>query len=299
MTIVLFGKSGQLGWELQRALAPLGEVISFGHGAGQSNADFTNPESLANTIRSIKPRIIVNAAAYTAVDKAEDEPELANLINAEAPRVLAREAANLGACLIHYSTDYVFDGSGTIPWLETDLPAPLNIYGRSKLAGERAIQQSGCHHLVFRTGWVYSAHGNNFLKTILKLAADRETLTIVDDQIGAPTGVELLANVTTHALKAVFDGKGLSGLYHVAAAGETSWHDYANLVIEIARKQQAKLKVTSVQPVASKDFLMKAKRPLNSRLETKKLREDFGLTLPDWRQGVERTTLEILNRSAQ
>ena len=299
MKIILFGRSGQLGWELQRALAPLGEVISFGRGLGQSDADFSKPESLANIIRTIKPGIIVNAAAYTAVDKAEDEPELANLVNAEAPRVLAHEAASLGAWLIHYSTDYVFDGSGTAPWLETDLPSPLNAYGRSKLAGERAIQHSGCRHIIFRTGWVYSAHGQNFLKTMLKLAAERETLSIVDDQIGAPTGVELLANVTTHALKAVLDGEDLSGLYHVAAAGETSWHGYANAAIEFARRQQAELKVTSVQPVASRDFPMKAKRPLNSRLETKKLREKFGLVLPDWRQGVERATLEILKAPVQ
>ena len=299
MKIILFGRSGQLGWELRRALAPLGEVISFGRGLGQSDADFSKPESLANIIRTIKPGIIVNAAAYTAVDKAEDEPELANLVNAEAPRVLAHEAASLGAWLIHYSTDYVFDGSGTAPWLETDLPSPLNAYGRSKLAGERAIQHSGCRHIIFRTGWVYSAHGQNFLKTMLKLAAERETLSIVDDQIGAPTGVELLANVTTHALKAVLDGEDLSGLYHVAAAGETSWHGYANAAIEFARRQQAELKVTSVQPVASRDFPMKAKRPLNSRLETKKLREKFGLVLPDWRQGVERATLEILRAPVQ
>ena len=299
MKIILFGRSGQLGWELQRALAPLGEVISFGRGRGQSDADFSKPESLASIIRTINPGIIVNAAAYTAVDKAEDEPELANLVNAEAPRVLAHEAASLGAWLIHYSTDYVFDGSGTAPWLETDLPSPLNAYGRSKLAGERAIQHSGCRHIIFRTGWVYSAHGQNFLKTMLKLAAERETLSIVDDQIGAPTGVELLANVTTHALKAVLDGEDLSGLYHVAAAGETSWHGYANAAIEFARRRQAELKVTSVQPVASRDFPMKAKRPLNSRLETKKLREKFGLVLPDWRQGVERATLEILKAPVQ
>ena len=299
MRIVLFGKSGQLGWELQRALEPLGEVISFGHGLGETNADFTKPESIAETIRSIKPSVIVNAAAYTAVDEAEGEPELANLVNAEAPRVLAREAASLGAWLIYYSTDYVFDGSGKAPWVETDLPSPLNAYGRSKLAGERAIQNSGCHHLIFRTSWVYSTHGKNFLKTILKLAADRETLSIVDDQFGAPTGVELLANVTTHALKAVLDGNDLSGLYHVAAAGETSWHDYAKFAIEFARQRHAELKVVSVQPIATRDFPMKAKRPLNSRLETKKLREGFGLALPDWRQGVERTILDILKTWAQ
>jgi len=298
MRIVLFGKSGQLGWELQRVLEPLGEVISFGHGLGETNADFTKPESIAGTIRSIKPSVIVNAAAYTAVDEAEGEPELANLVNAEAPRVLAREAATLGAWFVHYSTDYVFDGSGKAPWLETDLPSPLNAYGRSKLAGERAIQNSGCRHLIFRTSWVYSAHGKNFLKTILKLAADRETLSIVDDQFGAPTGAELLANVTTHALKKVLVGADLSGLYHVAAAGETSWHDYAKFAIEFARERHAEFKAVPVRPIATRDFPKRAKRPLNSRLETKKLREDFGLVFPDWRQGVERTILDIL-KSAQ
>jgi dTDP-4-dehydrorhamnose reductase len=299
MKIVLFGKSGQVGWELQRALAPLGEVISFGRGPEHPNTDFAKPEGLVNVIRSIKPNVIVNAAAYTSVDIAEDEPELAHLVNAEAPRVLAREAANLGAWLIHYSTEYVFDGSGTAPWLETDIPSPLNVYGASKLAGERAIQESGCHHLIFRTSWVYSTLGKNFLKTILRLAVEQEKLSIVDDQIGAPTGAELLADVTAHALKAVLADKSLSGLYHVAAAGETSWYDYANVVIEFARKQQTSLRVISVHPTASSNYPMKAKRPLNSRLETKKLRESFGLTLPVWQRGVERTVFEILQKSAQ
>ena len=201
MKIVLFGKSGQVGWELQRALAPLGEVISFGRGPGHPSADFAKPQDLADVIRSIKPDVIVNAAAYTSVDSAEDESKLAYLINAEAPSVLAQEAATSGACLVHYSTDYVFDGGGATPWSETDVPSPLNVYGASKLAGERAIQESGCRHLIFRTSWVYSARGNNFLKTILRLSAEREELSIVDDQIGAPAGAELLADVTAHALK--------------------------------------------------------------------------------------------------
>ena len=203
MKIVLFGKSGQVGWELRRALAPLGEVIAFGRGPDHPGADFTKPENLANAIRSIRPDVIVNAAAYTSVETADDESKLAYLINAEAPRVLAEEAATSGACLVHYSTDYVFDGSGVTPWSETDVPSPLNVYGASKLAGERAIQESGCRHLIFRTSWVYSARGNNFLKTILRLSAEREELSIVDDQIGAPTGAELLADVTAHALKTV------------------------------------------------------------------------------------------------
>lgn len=299
MKIVLFGKSGQVGWELQRALAPMGEVISFGRGPGHPGADFTRLEFLANTIRTIKPSIIVNAAAYTSVDNAENEPELAHLVNAEAPRVLAREASRLGAWLIHYSTEYVFDGSGTVPWRETDMPSPLNVYGASKLAGERAIQDSGCDHLIFRTSWVYSNRGKNFLRTILRLAAEQEVLSIVDDQIGAPTGAALLADVTALALRAVLDDKGLSGLYHVAAAGETSWYEYANVVIEIMRKQRSRLRVVSVHPISSTDSPTKARRPLNSRLETIKLRGSFGTTLPDWRQGVERTVFDILQKSAR
>jgi dTDP-4-dehydrorhamnose reductase len=295
MKIVLFGKSGQVGWELQRALAPLGEVISFGHVQG---ADFTKLGELATTIRFHKPDIIVNAAAHTAVDKAEDEPELAHLVNAEAPRVLAREAANSGAFLIHYSTEYVFDGKGSAPWRETDKASPLNVYGASKLAGETAIQQSGCNHLIFRTSWVYSTHGKNFLKAILRLAAERETMSIVKDQIGAPTGAELIADVTALACNAALWNENLSGLYHLAAAGETSWHDYAGFIIEFAREHQVDLKVIDVHSIASTDFPVKALRPLNSRLETRKLQESFKLTLPDWREGVKRTMSEILNKSA-
>ena len=299
MKIVLFGKSGQVGWELQRALAPLGEVISFGRGPDHPSADFTKPENLADAIRSIKPDVIVNAAAYTSVDTAEDESKLAYLINAEAPRVLAQEAARSGACLVHYSTDYVFDGSGATPWSETDVPSPLNVYGASKLAGERAIQESGCRHLIFRTSWVYSARGNNFLKTILRLSAEREELSIVDDQIGAPTGAELLADVTAQALKTVLGSGNDFGLYHLTAAGETSWHGYAKFVLELARKQVANLKTSAVLPVASADWPTKARRPLNSRLSTAKLRETFGLDLPDWRQGVERVMFKLLEKQAQ
>lgn len=299
MKIVLFGKSGQVGWELQRALAPLGEVISFGRGPDNPSADFTKPENLANAIRSIKPDVIVNAAAYTSVDAAEDEAKIAYLINAEAPRVLAHEAARAGACLVHYSTDYVFDGSGATPWSEKDVPSPLNVYGASKLAGERAIQESGCHHLIFRTSWVYSARGNNFLKTILRLSAEREELSIVDDQIGAPTGAELLADVTAQVLKTVLDHGNDFGLYHLTAAGETSWHGYAKFVLELARKQGANLKTSAVLPLTSADWPAKARRPLNSRLNTAKLRETFGLDLPDWRQGVERVMFKLLEKQAQ
>jgi dTDP-4-dehydrorhamnose reductase len=295
MKIVVFGKSGQVGRELLRALAPVGEIISFNHTQG---ADFTKPDDLAVTIRSIKPNVIVNAAAYTAVDGAENEPELAHLINVKASEVLAREALNLGAWLIHYSTEYVFDGSGRAPWQEADAPSPLNVYGASKLAGELAIQGSGCRHLIFRTSWVHSARGKNFLKTILALAAEKETLSIVDDQIGAPTGAELLADVTAQAILAALDNNELSGLYHVAAAGEVSWHGYANFVIEFARQQQMKLRVTSVCPIASRDFPAKARRPLNSRLDTRKFRENFNITLPDWQLGVERTMRELLKMPA-
>jgi dTDP-4-dehydrorhamnose reductase len=295
MRVLLFGKSGQLGRELQRTLVSLGELVSFGH---EESADFTKLENLAATVRSIRPDIIVNAAAYTAVDNAEDEPSLAQLINAEAPRVLAHEAAKLGSWLMHYSTEYVFDGSGTAAWLESDQPSPLNVYGESKWAGEKAIQSSGCQHLIFRTSWVHSANGRNFIKTILRLAGERETLSVVSDQAGAPTGAELLAEVTTDALAMALNNEKLSGLYHVAASGVTSWYDYACFVVEYARQQGTNLKAKSIHPVHSTDFAVKARRPLNSRLDTDKFRRTFNSALPDWKQGVERTLHEILGKPA-
>ncbi|MDN5837009.1 MAG: dTDP-4-dehydrorhamnose reductase, partial [Nitrosospira sp.] len=222
MKILLFGKNGQIGWELQRSLAPLGELVALGTNSRELCGDFTRLDDIAQTVRAVAPDVIVNAAAYTAVDKAESEPERVRTINAVAPAILARESRRLGAWLVHYSTDYVFDGSGSKPWLETDPTGPLSVYGSTKLEGEAAILDSGCHHLIFRTSWVFAARGGNFAKTMLRLARERERLTVIDDQIGAPTGAELLADVTTHAIRTALQRQGVnevSGLYHLVAAG--------------------------------------------------------------------------------
>jgi dTDP-4-dehydrorhamnose reductase len=296
--ILLLGKRGQVGWELLRSLAPLGEIVALSRDSQNYCGDLTNLQGLAETVRQIKPNIIVNAAAYTMVDKAESEPELARIINAEAPAVLAREAALLDAWLIHYSTDYVFDGSGGTSWLETDVTGPLGVYGATKLAGEQAIQGSGCKHLIFRTSWVYGARGNNFAKTMLRLAAERESLTVIDDQVGAPTGADLLADVTSHTIRNVHSKSELGGLYHLAAGGETSWHGYARFVIDHALKIDCKLKIlpNSIEPVSSNVFPTAARRPSNSRLDTGKLQANFDLTLPHWQTGVTRMLTEILEK---
>ena len=296
MKIVLFGKSGQVGWELQRALTPLGELIALDFDSVGDCGDFTNLEGLDATLARLKPDIIVNAAAHTAVDKAEGEPELAHTINALAPGVLARRAKLLGAWLVHYSTDYVFDGSGTTPWLETDRPAPLSVYGKSKLEGEQLIRASGCQHLIFRTSWVYAARGANFAKTMLRLAQERERLTVIDDQIGAPTGADLLADVTALALRQVLQRPQDGGLYHLAAAGHTSWHGYAKYVIAHVKTVQSAINIIANEVVAvpSSAFATAAARPLNSRLDTTKLQTTFGLQLPPWQRGVERMLTEIL-----
>ena len=298
MKILLLGKNGQVGWELQRALAPLGEVVALDFDSpGPLSADFTRPESLAATVRAVAPQIIVNAAAHTAVDKAESEPELARAINATAPAVLAREAAACGAWLMHYSTDYVFDGSGRHAWLEDAPTGPLNVYGQTKLEAEQAIRASGCRHLIFRTSWVYAARGANFAKTMLALARERERLTVIDDQIGAPTGADLLADLSAHALRAALSQPAVSGTYHVAAQGETSWHGYARQVIEFARAagQPIKVAAAAIEPVASSAFKTAARRPGNSRLDTRKLQQTFGVCLPPWRQGVERMLTEVMS----
>jgi dTDP-4-dehydrorhamnose reductase len=297
MKILLLGKNGQVGWELQRSLAPLGEVIALDHdGAPGLSGDFAHPESLAATVRDVAPDLIVNAAAHTAVDKAESEPELARAINALAPGVLAREAAALGALLVHYSTDYVFDGSGDAPWTEDAPTGPLSVYGATKLEGEQLIRDSGCRHLIFRTSWVYAARGGNFAKTMLKLAADRDALTIIDDQYGAPTGAELLADVTAQAARMTLANPELAGTYHLAAGGETTWHGYARHVIEFARAKGQPIKVgpDAIRPVPTSAFPTPAKRPANSRLDTRKLQTAFGLVLPAWQSGVERMLTEIL-----
>jgi len=295
MKILLFGKNGQVGWELQRSLAPLGELIALDADSRELCGDFTDLDGLIQTVRAVAPDVIVNAAAHTAVDKAESEPELVRTINALAPGMLAREAQRCNAWLIHYSTDYVFDGSGEQPWRETDAAAPLSVYGATKLEGEQLIRQSGCKHLIFRTSWVYGARGGNFAKTMLRLAQERDSLTVIDDQIGAPTGADLLADITAHAIRAARPE--LSGLYHLVAAGETSWHGYAGFVLDHARRAGIALKVApeAIQPVPTSAFPTPAKRPLNSRLDTAKLRSAFGLTLPMWQNGVARMLAEVLD----
>ena len=298
MKILLFGKGGQVGWELQRSLAPLGELIALDTNSEDYCGDFTNLTGIADTIRAIAPDVIVNAAAHTAVNKAESEPELARTINAHAARVLAEEAKRCNAWLVHYSTDYVFDGSGDTPWLETDTTAPLSVYGATKLEGEQAIINSGCQYLIFRTSWVYAARGANFAKTMLRLAGDRDSLTVINDQIGAPTGADLLADVTAHTIRTVQQHPELAGLYHLVASGETSWHDYARFVLNFARDTGVAIKVTddAIAPVPTTAFPTPAQRPLNSRLNTLKLCTSFNLNLPHWQTGVARMLTEILGQ---
>ena len=297
MKILLLGKNGQVGWELQRALAPLGDLIACDFdSAGDLKADFSQPDSLAALVQRVAPDVIVNAAAHTAVDKAESEPDLARAINATAPGVLAREAKARGAWLVHYSTDYVFDGSGHDARAEDAPTGPLSVYGRTKLEGEQLITASGCRHLTFRTSWVYAARGGNFARTMLKLAADRDSLNIIDDQVGAPTGADLLADTTAHALRAAMARPELAGTYHCAAAGETSWFGYARHVIEFARRRGVALKVApdALKPIPTSAYPTPARRPLNSRLNTGKLQAAFALVPPPWQQGVERMLTEVL-----
>lgn len=285
--------------------------------------DLADLEALSQTIRRLRPDVIVNAAAYTAVDKAESEPGQARLINALAPEVLAREAQTLGAWLVHYSTDYVFDGSGAVPWTETDATGPLNVYGQTKLEGELRVQAACARHLIFRTSWVYAAHGSNFAKTMIKLAQERERLTVIDDQWGAPTGADLISSVTASAIAQVMAragnlgdkayglgevkplqkvktvsaaGDSLAGVYHLVAAGQTSWHRYATHVIEQARAMRPDLPwaVKEIAPVPSTAFVTAARRPHNSKLSTQKLQANFGLALPPWQQGLDQMLAETL-----
>ena len=278
MNILLTGKNGQVGWELARALLPLGRAHAFGH----AELDLADAAAVRRTLDEVQPDVIVNAAAYTAVDKAESETELANAINAAAPALLAQEAARRGALLIHYSTDYVFDGAKAAPYVESDATNPLSAYGRSKLAGEEGIRASGCDHLIFRTSWVYAARGANFLRTILRLAAEREALRVVADQIGAPTWARLIAEATAHALRQALrersGGTFDSGVFHLAAAGETSWHGFASAIVA----GRGGLRVQQVTPIATAEYPLPAPRPANSRLNTDAVRARFGLTLPDW-----------------
>ena len=294
MKILLLGKNGQVGWELQRSLVPLGELIALDR-AGKDGlcGDLTDLEGLRRTISIVKPNIIINAAAYTAVDNAENDKVNTNIVNAQAPRVLAEEALKAGAWLVHYSTDYVFDGSGNNAWEEKDESNPLSEYGRSKLAGEQAIENSGCKYLIFRTSWVFGSRGKNFAKTMLHLATERQTLSVINDQVGAPTSAALLADCTAHALLKAIRNPELAGLYHLAASGQTTWYEYANLVIEHARNIGKELLVTEIKPIGTLDYPTPAKRPYNSRLSTAKFRDSFDLVLPKWQQGVIRMLDEI------
>ncbi len=296
MNILLLGSGGQVGWELQRSLAVLGRVTALDFDSREHCGDFSNPQGVAETVRALRPDVIVNSAAHTAVDKAEGEPERARLLNATTPGVLADEAARSGAWLIHYSTDYVFDGSGERPWVESDTPAPLSVYGATKLEGEQLIQQSGCRHLILRTSWVYAARGGNFARTMLRLAGERERLTVIDDQWGAPTGAELIADVTAHAIAQTRRQPAKAGTYHLAAAGETTWFSYAKFVLALAGQAQKaiKIKATELLPIPTSAYPTPARRPHNSRLDTRKLQTRFGLALPPWQHGVRRLLAEIL-----
>jgi len=296
--ILLFGKNGQVGWELQRSLSSMGRLVALGVDDQELCGDFTHPDGIIQTIHAISPDVIVNAAAYTAVDKAESEPELARTINVLAPEILAQESRKLGAWLIHYSTDYVFEGNGIKPWKETDPTVPLNVYGSTKLEGEKAIFNSGCQHLIFRTSWVYSARGKNFAKTMIRLAREHDHLTVIDDQIGAPTGADLLADVTVHSIRTALQQPQVSGLYHLAAKGEISWYGYARFILDIVRQAGIKLKVApeSVLPVTTNAVSHPARRPGNSRLDTRKIESTFDLTLPLWQTGVARMLTEILEK---
>lgn len=299
MKLLLLGKNGQVGWELQRSLAPLGELVALdraGDAARGLCGDLQDLDGLRETVRALRPDVIVNAAAHTAVDKAQSETDLARRLNAEAPAVLAEAAQAAGALLVHYSTDYVFDGSGTTPWVESAPTGPLNVYGQTKLDGERAIAAACARHLIFRTCWVYAARGGNFAKTMLRLAADREKLTVIDDQFGAPTGAELIADVTAHSIRQTLQRPQDAGIYHLAAGGETTWNGYARYVVDTARaiKPELKLAVNEVAPVPTSAFPTPAQRPHNSRLDTTRLQQTFGLRLPAWQQGVARMLNEIL-----
>lgn len=297
MKILLLGKNGQVGWELQRSLALLGELIALDRrGDTGLCGDLADLDGLAATVRAVRPQVIVNAAAYTAVDKAESEPELAHRINAEAPAVLAREAQACGALLVHYSTDYVFDGSGAQPWREDDATGPLSVYGHTKLAGEQAIAASGAAHLILRTSWVYAARGGNFARTMLRLAQERERLTVIDDQWGAPTGADLIADVTAHTVREIRRQAQPGGTYHLAASGFTTWFSYAKHVLAQAgqAREAIKIKATEVLPIATSQYPTPARRPHNSRLDCSRLQDAFGLTLPPWQHGVDRMLAEIL-----
>lgn len=303
MKILLFGRDGQVGWELQRSLSVLGGVIALGSKSVNNPqglcGNFTDLSGLAQTVQTVRPDVIVNAAAYTAVDKAESDAQTARTVNALAPGVLAEEAQKLGTWLIHYSTDYVFDGSGSKPWREEDATGPLSVYGQTKLEGERVVERN-LKHLILRTSWVYAARGDNFAKTMLRLAGERDSLVVINDQFGAPTSAELLADVTAHALRALQAKPALAGLYHCVAAGETTWHGYTQFVLQQAQELGYSLMAgpNNVAATVTSNYPTPAARPLNSRLDTSKLRATFDLSLPHWQQGVARMLTEISGKAS-
>ena len=293
MKILLLGKNGQLGWELQRSLAPLGELLALDRSSTSHCGDLSNLEGLVETVRVYSPDVVVNAAAYTTVDKAETDSQTAFLVNELAPEALSSVCAAIGAYLVHFSTDYVFDGSGQSPWLETDATAPLNVYGHSKLAGEKGIAKQGAKHVIFRTSWVYGTEGGNFAKTMLRLAQERDRMTVINDQYGAPTGAALLADVTALALQA---SQPPTGIYHLAAAGETTWYAYAEYVLAKAKQIKPSLNyaVRDFVAVPTSDFPTSAARPLNSRLNCSRLEQALQLKLPLWQAGVDAMLTKIL-----
>lgn len=284
--ILLLGKDGQVGWELQRALAPLGLLTAL----NRRECDLAEAAQVQAVLEQYEPEVIVNAAAYTAVDQAESDQALAHRINVDAVAELARYAREMGSLLVHYSTDYVFDGTKPEAYVEDDITNPLSVYGQTKLDGENRIRDALCRHLIFRTSWVYAARGGNFARTMLRLASERTALSVIDDQIGAPTSAELIADVTAHALRDVLSGRAPGGTYHLAAAGEASWYDYAKFVIDRARVQgqTLALAVDGLRPIPASDYPLPAKRPQNSRLNTHLLERSFALKLPQWEDGVAR-----------
>ena len=301
MKILLLGKNGQVGWELQRALQPLGSVIALDRSVNENNlsGDLADFDHIQYLIETVKPNVVVNAAAYTAVDKAESDQENADLINHLAVKNLAEICNDQNCLLIHYSTDYVFNGEGETAWSESDQTDPVNFYGYTKRLGEVAIEQSRCAYINFRTCWVYGSHGNNFIKTMLKLASSREELSIINDQIGAPTGAALIADITSQALRfyslsSLEQQKELCGHYHLAALGDCSWYEYAQFIFELAKQKDKNLAIQKVNAIETTAYPTPAKRPLNSRLNTDKLQTNFKIHLPDWKLGVAQVLEEII-----
>lgn len=294
MKILLIGKNGQVGWELQRSLSVLGEVVAVDYFDQELCGDLTNPQGIAQTIRTVQPDVVVNAAAHTAVDEAESDKELAQLLNADSVAVIAKETAAQNALLVHYSTDYVFNGEGSHYRLEDEQTGPLNVYGETKLAGELAVITHNMRHFIFRTSWVYATRGSNFARTMLRLGKEKETLSIIKDQYGAPTSAELLADCTAIAIREAINNHSLYGTYHLVASGETTWYDYAQYIFSTARDLGESLSINEVKGIDTSAYPTPAKRPHNSRLSNKKFQTVFSVRIPDWKVNVKRTVTEIL-----